>query len=110
MKTFKEYEEAMSWTAIYPNAGKNIIYPTLGLCGESGEFAEKIKKVIRDSHNEISMELRELLILELGDVLWYLSALCKELDTDLETVAEANIEKLYSRKDRDMLGGSGDQR
>jgi NTP pyrophosphatase (non-canonical NTP hydrolase) len=107
---FKEYQEKSRKTAIYPNQGNNFIYTTLGLVGESGEIAEKIKKVIRDGDGCITDEKREELNKELGDVLWYLAQMATELKLSLDDIAEKNIKKLYSRMDRDKLHGDGDNR
>lgn len=107
---FEEYQIKSRKTAKYPDAGNNFIYPTLGLAGESGEIAEKIKKVLRDSGGVVSDEAKDALKLELGDVLWYVSQLAAELGLSLENIAEANIEKLYSRMERSKLQGSGDNR
>jgi len=107
---FEEYQKKSRVTAKYPNAGKNYIYPTLGLAGESGEVAEKIKKVLRDKDGVIDEETREMIKKELGDVLWYVSQIASELDLKLGDIAEHNIEKLYSRMERGKLGGSGDNR
>ena len=107
---FKEYQKKSRKTAIYPNADNNFIYPTLGLVGEAGEVAEKIKKVIRDKEGVLDDEKRKEIEKELGDVLWYVSQLATELDLSLEEVAEKNIEKLYSRMDRGKLKGNGDNR
>jgi len=108
--TFQEYQDEARKTAIYPNKDNNFIYPTLGLAGEAGEVAEKIKKVIRDGNGIVSEEKKEEITKELGDVLWYVANLSKELGISLETVAERNIEKLKSRQDRNQLQGSGDNR
>lgn len=107
---FNEYQEKARQTAIYPDKDNNFIYPTLGLVGEAGEVAEKIKKVIRDDLGIISEEKKVEIIKELGDVLWYVANLAKELNVDLESVALANLEKLQSRQKRDELHGSGDNR
>lgn len=107
---FKEYQEKSRKTAIYPDAGNNFIYPTLGLSGEAGEVSEKIKKVIRDKEGIIDEDTRDLIRKELGDVLWYVSQLASELNISLDEVAEKNIEKLYSRMERGKLQGSGDNR
>lgn len=107
---FKEYQVKAKVTAGYPDQGDNVVYPTLGLCGESGEVADKIKKVIRD-HKGIFTDDRKLGIQkELGDVLWYIAAIASELDLDLNTIAEINIQKLSSRNARGKLGGDGDNR
>lgn len=108
--TFEEYQKASRKTVIYPNKDHNFIYPTLGLVGESGEVAEKIKKVLRDGEGIISEEQKQEIKKELGDVLWYLAQLATELDLSLEEIAAFNIEKLYSRQKRGNLHGSGDNR
>lgn len=107
---FQEYQEKSRKTALYPNKGSNFTYPTLGLCGEAGEVAEKMKKVIRDKGGVMDDETKESVKKELGDVLWYISQLATELNLSLDEVAEKNIEKLYSRMERDKLRGSGDNR
>jgi len=90
--------------------GCNPIYPTLGLTGEAGEVADKVKKVIRDRQGVFDVETREAIKLELGDVLWYVAQLASEMGYDLNDVAEANLQKLSSRAARGRIGGSGDQR
>ncbi len=104
------YQQRSRATAVYPDAGRNLLYPTLGLCGEAGEVAEKIKKMVRDDGGELSMERRAALCKELGDVLWYLAQIATEAKLDLATVAGENLEKLLSRQDRGVLAGSGDDR
>jgi NTP pyrophosphatase (non-canonical NTP hydrolase) len=106
---FHEYQEQAESTATYPEAYR-IVYPTLGLAGEAGELANKVKKVIRDDGNELSPEKRDAILAEVGDVLWYCSAICSDLDASLEAIAEENIAKLQSRAARNVLAGSGDNR
>ncbi len=108
--TFEEYQKLSRKTAVYPKKDKNFIYPTLGLAGESGEVAEKIKKVIRDKKGKMDKTTIDEISKELGDVLWYASQLATELKLSLEKIAENNINKLYSRQKRDKLSGSGDNR
>ena len=103
---FKEYQDKARQTAVYPKTNPSWIYPMLGLCGETGEIAEKLKKVIRDG-NPID---KDALKKELGDVLWYIANLAYELGLDLENIAQTNIDKLFSRKERNCLHGSGDNR
>ena len=103
-------EHAARSTARYPDVGSNPTYPTLGLCGEAGEVADKVKKVMRDRGGVFDAETREAIKLELGDVLWYVAQLSQELGYDLEQVATANLDKLSSRAARGRLGGSGDDR
>ena len=107
---FDTYQRLAAGTALYPDAGNNVLYPTLGLCGESGEVAEKVKKVLRDHDGQWNSTSREAVKLELGDVLWYLSRLAAELGFSLDDVAHSNIRKLTSRKQRQMIAGNGDQR
>ncbi|MCF7924310.1 MAG: nucleoside triphosphate pyrophosphohydrolase family protein [Candidatus Izimaplasma sp.] len=105
-----EYQTKASSTAIYPNKGNNLIYPVLGLCGESGEVAEKVKKMIRDDNGILSSERREALKKELGDILWYVSATACELNFTLDEIAQSNIDKLFKRKEENKLKGNGDNR
>lgn len=107
---FNEYQKKSRKTAQYPNKGDNFIYPTLGLAGESGEVAEKIKKIIRDDGGVISNDKKQEILKELGDVLWYVAQIATELKLSLNKVADFNIEKLYSRKKRGKISGSGDNR
>ena len=106
----RTYQKRSRQTALYPQVGSNPIYPTLGLCGESGEVADKIKKVLRDRGGVFDDQSRDDLRLELGDVLWYVAQLASELGLDLEDIAAANLAKLASRAARNVIGGSGDRR
>ena len=105
-----DYQERSRATAVYPGAGANLLYPTLGLCGEAGEVAEKVKKLLRDDAGVLSDERRAALAKELGDVLWYVAQLATEARLDLDEIAGANLAKLRSRHERGRLGGSGDDR
>jgi NTP pyrophosphatase (non-canonical NTP hydrolase) len=105
-----DYQARSRATAVYPGAGANLLYPTLGLCGEAGEVAEKVKKLVRDDAGVLTEERRTALSKELGDVLWYVAQLATEADLDLDDIAAANLEKLLSRRRRDVLQGSGDDR
>ena len=107
---FDNYQKEARKTAIYPNKDKNFIYPTLGLVGESGEVAEKIKKILRDKNGNFDHKSKLAIKKELGDVLWYLSNLCDELKFSLDDVAESNLEKLNLRLTRGTISGSGDDR
>ena len=107
---FEEYQDLSRKTAIYPNINNNFVYPTLGLSGEAGEVAEKIKKIIRDKNEKIGEEDKLEIKKELRDVLWYLSQLASELKISLNDVAESNIKKLNERKQKNMLHGNGDNR
>lgn len=90
--------------------GSEFTYPALGLVGEAGEIANKLKKVIRDKSGVLSDGVRESVSDELGDVLWYVAQLATEMGTDLDTIAQRNIDKLASRKERGVITGSGDNR
>jgi len=110
--TMAGYAAEAQKTAIYPGSGTSmgLAYAALGLAGEAGEIANKAKKVLRDSNGELTQERRAAMAAELGDVLWYIAALAKELDVSLAQVAQANLDKLASRQARGTLQGSGDQR
>jgi NTP pyrophosphatase (non-canonical NTP hydrolase) len=105
-----DYQSAALRTAIYPNMGANFPYPALGLVGEAGEVADKLKKVIRDNDGILTDPVRDAVAKELGDVMWYLAVLAYELDYDLSTIAQNNLDKLASRQERGVLSGSGDNR
>ena len=104
------YQTAALQTAIYPNQGQNFIYPTLGLVGESGEVAEKVKKIIRDGDGTLTDTDRDKIALELSDCCWYIAVLAYELDYTLEEIMQMNLDKLASRQSRGVLSGSGDSR
>lgn len=107
---FNEYQEETKKAAIYPSIGHPIIYPALGLAGESGEVLEKLKKIFRDGEGKISKEEAGALKKEIGDVLWYISQLAVELGFTLEDVAKTNVEKLRGRRERGTIHGAGDDR
>lgn len=102
------YQEMAIGTAIYPDKGNNPFYPTLGLCGESGELANKIKKMIRDGLTK--EDLRDTIKSEISDVMWYVATLAAEFNLSLSEILAYNLNKLYDRKERGVLGGSGDTR
>ncbi len=103
--------QAKAWkTAIYPCKGHNLIYPVLGLNGEAGEIAEACKKMMRDDNNHLTITRKADIIREIGDVLWYVAALCQELDIPMEKVARKNLEKLADRQRRNKIHGDGDDR
>ncbi len=105
-----QYQLHARKTAFYPCVGSNPVYPTLGLVGEAGEVAEKVKKVLRDHQGNFDENARNAIKLELGDVLWYIAQLSSELGFDLEDVAKQNLEKLSSREIRGKIKGDGDYR
>jgi NTP pyrophosphatase (non-canonical NTP hydrolase) len=107
---FNYYQNRARETAIYPNMGSEFTYPALGLVGEAGEIANKLKKVIRDDSGILSKVVRESVSDELGDVLWYVAQLATEMGTDLNAIAQRNIDKLASRRERGVIAGSGDNR
>ena len=107
--TLNQYQEEALKTAIYPE-DKKIIYPTLGLTGEAGEVAEKVKKVIRDNNQEFTDEKKRQIALEISDVLWYCANLSHDLGYTLGAIGQINIDKLASRQQRNKIGGAGDER
>ena len=112
-----DYQKQALSTVGYPYEFKTI-YPALGMNGEAGEVADKVKKVIRDTFVMtddkgaivLSVDKRIELAKEIGDVLWYCATLSHDLGMKLEDVAQMNIDKLKSRQERGKLSGSGDNR
>ena len=105
-----DYQNRALETAIYPNRGANFVYPTLGLVGEAGEVADKLKKVIRDGDGVLTDTVRDAVAKELGDVCWYIAVLAAELDYELSEIMAMNLAKLASRQQRGVISGSGDAR
>jgi NTP pyrophosphatase (non-canonical NTP hydrolase) len=102
---FNEYQDYAKTLAIYPEEAK-VTYPLLGLIGEVGEFANKYKKVIRDGREFHRDDMES----ELGDILWYLQQLASDCNISLQDIATGNLDKLFDRRDRGVLGGTGDAR
>ena len=101
---FKSYQDMASDTAVY-KAEHAVIYPALGLAAEAGEVANKVKKILRDGNFN-----REAIADEVGDCLWYIAALCRDLNVDMKDLAKNNLRKLHDRKLRGVIQGSGDKR
>ncbi len=102
--TMQEYQRAASVTAIY-KAEHQVIYPALGLAAEAGEVANKVKKILRDGDFD-----RYAIADEVGDCLWYIAALCRDLNVDMADLANNNLNKLYDRQRRGAISGNGDKR
>ena len=111
MKDIDIYSQMTRTTAIYPFAGSGttigLMYCALGLAGEAGEIANKVKKLFRDTDDPSA---RESLRKEIGDVAWYLARLSDELGFRLSDILSENVDKLQTRKSKGTLGGSGDER
>lgn len=111
-----EYQKRAMTTCM--SSSENFSYMFLNLVGEVGEFASKVAKAIRKEHADISvndLNLNEVvsdeeLQKEAGDILWQLSGLCEVMGWSLEEVAQQNLDKLASRKQRNVIDGSGDNR
>ena len=101
---FKSYQDMASETAVYKTE-HSVIYPALGLAAEAGEVANKVKKILRDGNFN-----REAIADEVGDCLWYIAALCRDLNVDMKDLAKNNLRKLHDRKLRGVIQGSGDKR
>lgn len=108
---FNDYQkQALTTVVATDNSFFDTLHWVLGVTGEAGEIAEKIKKIIRDKNAQISEQDKTELIKEIGDVLWYLAVLTNQLGYELEDVARTNLAKQMSRQTRGVLGGSGDNR
>jgi NTP pyrophosphatase (non-canonical NTP hydrolase) len=101
---FSTYQQGANKTALYPQSAK-ITYPALGLVGEAGEVANQVKKIIRDNAGQLTPERRAKILDELGDVLWYAAALATDLDSSLDDIAAANLQKLAGRAVSGTLQG-----
>jgi len=109
MLTFDDYQETARKTAVYPSNYK-LTYPALGLVGEAGEVANKIKKIIRDGETKMPPDWKDQVASEIGDVLWYCAALASDLDISLGRIAGQNRAKLEERMQNNKIHGSGDKR
>jgi NTP pyrophosphatase (non-canonical NTP hydrolase) len=110
---FKEYQDSALELALVSETVNGIpawIYFALGMSGETGEVSEKIKKTLRDENAILTDEKKREILKEIGDVIWYAAALSRELGFSLEEAAQANLDKLISRRERGVLRGSGDNR
>lgn len=110
MNNFDDYQRQSRRTWNLVHTDHPIVYPTLGLVNEAGELAGKVKKIFRDKDGVISDADRDALKYELGDVLWYLAQIATELNLSLDEIAQANIDKLSSRLERNRIQGEGDYR
>ncbi|HEX4774254.1 MAG TPA: nucleoside triphosphate pyrophosphohydrolase family protein [Candidatus Saccharimonadales bacterium] len=109
--TFDEYQKRALTTVISSeDSFKDTLHWVLGINGEAGEVAEKVKKIIRDKNGILTDEDRKELAKEIGDVLWYLAVFAHSLGFSFDAIALANLKKLQSRQARGALGGSGDNR
>ncbi len=104
-----QYQRLALETALFPT-DKNLSYLTLALCGEVGEVAEKVKKVMRDKGGQFYAPDMAAIALELGDAMWYIANIAKFLGYGLSDIAKLNIEKIQGRIERGTLHGSGDER
>lgn len=109
--TFEEYQKQALTTVISSgNEFRDLLHWVLGINGEAGEVAEKVKKIIRDKEGKVSEADKQELAKELGDVMWYIAVFAHDLGVPLDQIAQQNLDKLKSRKERGVLGGSGDNR
>jgi NTP pyrophosphatase (non-canonical NTP hydrolase) len=112
--TFNEYQDECAKTDVGTSAQDNLkpgwMYYVLGIGGETGELLEKIKKLFRDDYGEMTEERKKAVILEMGDMMWYMARLCSHLGVKFDQVALMNVDKLQSRKKREKIHGDGDIR
>ena len=105
-----DYRCAALRTARDRDAPDEFMHLVLGLVGEAGEIAEKVKKLVRDQNSDLARLDRDDMAGELGDVLWYTAVLASFLGLSLNDVAQRNVDKLADRERRAVIGGSGDSR
>ena len=105
-----EYEEFMQTSKFYPQDKLPITYPILGLNGEAGEAAEKVKKCWRDNGGVFTDEINKTILKELADVLWYIWAAADDMGYTLEDVLLTSMKKVKERQETNTVHGSGDNR
>jgi len=105
---FNEYQDRAETYAL--STAKGLMYLIPGLAAESGEVAGKWAKYLRDAHFRDNSILKEDMKKELGDCLWFIAMIAEQFNIKLEDVAITNIDKLEDRKQRNQIGGSGDER
>ena len=110
--SLNSYQQQAAELAVYPGVktAEGLIYTALGLNGEAGEFADQVKKMLRDDDGHLLPERQAKLEKELGDVLWYVSMASREIARSLQEIAQVNLKKLQDRRDREALKGDGDER
>lgn len=110
--TLDGYQQQAATTAIYPGQGtvQGLVYASLGAAGEVGELCDQVKRILRDDDGHVTLERREKLIKELGDVMWYSAQIAKELGANMSHVTQLNLGKLFDRKTRGVLHGEGNNR
>lgn len=109
--TLDEYQKQALTTVLSDgDEFKDLLHWVLGINGEAGEIAEKVKKIIRDKGGAVSDDDKAEMAKEVGDVLWYLAVFADHLGLSFNEIAQANLDKLQSRKARGVLGGAGDNR
>jgi NTP pyrophosphatase (non-canonical NTP hydrolase) len=109
--TLDDYQKEALVTALWSGDDlKDLSHWVLGITGEAGEIAEKVKKLIRDFNGQLNEEQKFELVKEIGDVMWYLAVLAEHLGYKFEAVGRMNIDKLRDRQKRGKIGGSGDNR
>jgi NTP pyrophosphatase (non-canonical NTP hydrolase) len=109
MDSLQAYQEFVRSTKAY-DAEYALVYPILGLTNEAGEVAGKLKKIMRDENGQLSQASFHALVAELGDVLWYVTAVADDLGITISDIFYENYKKLSSRKARGVIKGSGDNR
>lgn len=108
---FFEYQQEAHQTSQNTKVGNDtLVYAVLGLSGEAGEVANKVKKIYRDNKGKATPEVKAALVKELGDCLWYIAEIATQLDLNLEGVAAVNLTELRGRASRGSINGSGDER
>ena len=109
LESLDKYQMFVRSTKVYDKE-YTLIYPVLGLVNEAGEVAGKLKKIMRDDGGQLSPEKLDDLVAELGDVLWYVTAVADDLGITINDIFFANYTKIKSRQERGMIKGSGDTR
>jgi len=109
----QEYSDFCSVTDHYPDAfnhNAKIMFHALGMAGEAGEVANKVKKIFRDDKGEVTDQRRDQIARELGGVYWYFTRLAADFGFTVEDIRDINWKELESRRQRGTVLGDGDDR
>lgn len=109
--TFDDYQkQALTTNLANKDQTLELLQQVLGLGDEAGEVQAIFKKWVRDQGSDITKLDVISIKKELGDILWYIAVVAHDVGLSFDDIASQNLQKLADRKNRGVLGGSGDNR